>query len=191
MRAVQVTRNGPPAEVLAVRRWTGPMPGPGPGAGRGRRRLAQLQRHRPLPGQAGVGPHPAAVHPRHGRVRRGGRGRRGRRAWLGRRVVAITTTALGGIAEYALADAVSVFDAPDGLDDAEATAFLLPFQTSHLALFRRGRLHRRRDPGGALGGQRARHGRDPAGQGGRGPGDRRGRRAGQGRALCRRSAPTW
>ena len=60
--------------------------------------------------------------------------------WLGKRVVAITKTALGGIAEFALAPAVSVFDAPDQLDDAEATAFVLSFQTSHLALFRRGRL---------------------------------------------------
>jgi NADPH2:quinone reductase len=64
----------------------------------------------------------------------------GAETWLGRRVVAITTTALGGIAEYALADAVAVFDAPDGFDDAEATAFLMTFQASHLALFRRGRL---------------------------------------------------
>jgi NADPH2:quinone reductase len=60
--------------------------------------------------------------------------------WLGKRVVAITKNALGGIADYALADAISVFDAPEGFDDAEGAAFLLPFQTSHLALFRRGRL---------------------------------------------------
>ena len=56
-------------------------------------------------------------------------------------MVAITKTALGGIADFALADAVSVFDAPPRFDDAEAAAFLLPFQASHLALFRRGRLH--------------------------------------------------
>ena len=64
----------------------------------------------------------------------------GAEAWLGKRVVAITNTALGGIAEYAIAPAISVFDAPEQLDDAEATAFVLTFQTSHLALFRRGRL---------------------------------------------------
>ncbi len=64
----------------------------------------------------------------------------GAEQWLGKRVVAITKTALGGIAEFAVAPAVSVFDAPAQLDDAEATAFILPFQTSHLALFRRGRL---------------------------------------------------
>jgi NADPH2:quinone reductase len=59
---------------------------------------------------------------------------------VGKRVVAITKTALGGIAEFAIAPAVSVFEAPAQLDDVEATAFVLTFQTSHLALFRRGRL---------------------------------------------------
>jgi NADPH2:quinone reductase len=64
----------------------------------------------------------------------------GAEAWLGQRVVAITKNALGGIAEYAIADAISVFEAPASFDDVEATAFLLSFQTSHLALFKRGRL---------------------------------------------------
>jgi NADPH:quinone reductase len=64
----------------------------------------------------------------------------GGEGWLGKRVVAITKTALGGIAEYAIAPVVSVFDAPEQLDDAEAAAFVLTFQASHLALFRRGRL---------------------------------------------------
>jgi NADPH:quinone reductase len=64
----------------------------------------------------------------------------GGEGWLGKRVVAITRTALGGIAEYAIAPVISVFDAPEQLDDAEAAAFVLTFQASHLALFRRGRL---------------------------------------------------
>jgi NADPH2:quinone reductase len=64
----------------------------------------------------------------------------GAEQWLGRRVVAITADALGGIADYAVAPAVSVFDAPESFDDAEATAFLLTFHTSYLALFERGRL---------------------------------------------------
>ena len=64
----------------------------------------------------------------------------GAEEWIGKRVVAITKTALGGIAEFALAPAISVFDAPPELDDAEATAFVLSFQASHLALFKRGRL---------------------------------------------------
>ncbi len=33
-----------------------------------------------------------------------------------------------------------MFEAPGGVDDAEAASFLLPFHTAHLALFRRGRL---------------------------------------------------
>jgi NADPH2:quinone reductase len=55
-------------------------------------------------------------------------------------VVAITQLAQGGLAEYAIAPADSVFDAPAQLDDAEAAAFLLPFHTMHLALFRRAKL---------------------------------------------------
>ena len=36
----------------------------------------------------------------------------GAEQWIGRRVVAISKDALGGIAEYAVAPAVGVFDAP-------------------------------------------------------------------------------
>jgi NADPH:quinone reductase len=64
----------------------------------------------------------------------------GAERWRGRRVVAITKNALGGLAEYAIADTVSTFDAPEEFDDVEATAFVLSFHASHLALFRRGRL---------------------------------------------------
>jgi NADPH2:quinone reductase len=63
----------------------------------------------------------------------------GAERWIGRRVVAMCTMALGGLAEHALAPATGVFDAPPGLDDVEAAAFLLPFHTTHLAL-RRARL---------------------------------------------------
>lgn len=57
-----------------------------------------------------------------------------------RRVVAITQMAMGGMADYALAPVTAVFDAPEGLDDAEAAAFVLPFHTTYLALHQRGRL---------------------------------------------------
>jgi NADPH2:quinone reductase len=60
--------------------------------------------------------------------------------WIGRRVTAITHMAQGGIADYALAPLDSVFDAPEALDDAEAAAFVIPYHTTHLALFRRGQL---------------------------------------------------
>ncbi len=61
----------------------------------------------------------------------------GAEGWLGKRVVAITQMAQGGIAEYALAPVDSVFDAPPELDDAEAAAFVIPYHTAHLALFER------------------------------------------------------
>ena len=59
---------------------------------------------------------------------------------LGRRVVGITTMALGGIADYALAPAHAVFDAPPEFDDVEGAAFVLPFHVAHLALRRRARI---------------------------------------------------
>jgi NADPH:quinone reductase len=140
MKALQVTRHGPPGEVLAVR--TLERPEPGPNEVRVRVRAASLNfndidRCRgnlvsvPTPPPFTLGMDVC------GEVDAVGEGAD---AWLGLRVVAITKNALGGIAEYAIADAISVFDAPARFDDAEATAFLLPFQTSHLALFKRGRL---------------------------------------------------
>jgi NADPH2:quinone reductase len=65
----------------------------------------------------------------------------GAERWIGRRVVAMCTMALGGLATRALAPATGVFDAPPGLDDVEAAAFLLPFHTTYLAL-QRARLER-------------------------------------------------
>ena len=58
----------------------------------------------------------------------------GAEEWLGRRVVAMTKMAFGGMAEKAIAPVSGVFDAPPELDDAEATAFLLPFHVSQLGL---------------------------------------------------------
>jgi NADPH:quinone reductase len=140
MRALQVTRNGPPGEVLKVEDVAVPEPGPGEvrikvtaaslnfnDIDRCRGRLVSVPTPPPYTlGMDACGTVDAAGD--------------GCADWLGRRVVAITKLALGGIAEYAIADEVSVFDAPPQFDDAEAAAFLLPFQTSHLALFRRGRL---------------------------------------------------
>ena len=58
----------------------------------------------------------------------------GAQQWIGRRVEGITNQSLGGIAEYALASGLSVFDAPDELDDVEAAALTLPFHIGYLAL---------------------------------------------------------
>ncbi len=140
MKALQVTRNGAPGEVLAVVEVDQVEPGPGEvrvqvaaaslnfnDIDRCRGKLVSV----PTPPPYTLGMDVCGVVDATGE---------GAEAWLGRRVVAITQNALGGIAEYAIAPAVSVFDAPPELDDVEATAFLLPFHTSHLALFRRGRL---------------------------------------------------
>ena len=140
MKALQVTSHGPPGEVLAVR--TVERPGPGPGevrvaVGAASLNFNDIDRCRgklvsvPTPPPFTLGMDACGVVDATGG---------GAEAWLGKRVVAIIKNALGGIAEYAIADTVSVFDAPGQFDDAEAAGFLLPFQASHLALFRRGRL---------------------------------------------------
>jgi NADPH2:quinone reductase len=66
----------------------------------------------------------------------------GAEQWLGRRVVGMTNNSFGGMAEYALSSALSIFDAPEELDDIEAAAFLLPFHTTYLALHRRAKLQK-------------------------------------------------
>ncbi len=140
MKALQVTANGRPGEVLAVRNIERPEPGPWRGVGQVRAaslNFNDIDRCRgklvsvPTPPPYTLGMDVCGVVDVTGE---------GAEQWLDKRVVAITKTALGGIAEYAIAPAISVFDAPPQLDDVEATAFVLTFQASHLALFRRGRL---------------------------------------------------
>jgi NADPH2:quinone reductase len=140
MKALRVTGNGPPGEVLRVADVDPPQAGLGEvrvqvsaaslnfnDIDRCRGRLVSV----PTPPPYTLGMDVCGVVDAAGP---------GCEEWIGKRVVAITKMALGGIAEFAIADGVSVFDAPADFDDAEATAFLLPFHTSHLALFRRGRL---------------------------------------------------
>jgi NADPH2:quinone reductase len=140
MRALQVRRNGAPGEVCEVVEI--PVPEPGPGVVRVRVAAGSLNFNDvdrchgrttsiPMKPPFTLGMDVCGVVDAAGA---------GGEAWLGRRVVAITQLAQGGLAEYALAPLGSVFEAPEGLDDAEATSFLLPFHTAHLALFRRGKL---------------------------------------------------
>ena len=140
MRALQVTAHGRPGEVLAVRQVDRPEPGPGEVrvvVGAASLNFNDIDRCRgnlvsvPTPPPFTLGMDVCGVVDAAGE---------GAEEWVGHRVVAITKTALGGIAEYTIAPSVSVFDAPESLDDAEAAAFVLTFQASHLALFRRGRL---------------------------------------------------
>jgi NADPH2:quinone reductase len=140
MKALRVLRNGPPGEVCEVAEI--PTPEPGPGQLRIRVAAGSLNFNDidrchgrtttiPMPPPFTLGMDVCGVVDAAGA---------GGEAWIGRRVVAITQLAQGGLADYALAPLSTVFDAPAELDDAEATAFLLPFHTAHLALFRRGQL---------------------------------------------------
>ena len=140
MKALRVLRNGPPAEVCEVAEI--PVPEPGPGQVRIRVAAGSLNFNDidrchgrtttiPMPPPFTLGMDVCGIVDAAGA---------GGEAWIGRRVVAITQLAQGGLAEYALAPLTTVFDAPAELDDADATAFLLPFHIAHLALFRRGKL---------------------------------------------------
>ncbi|WP_267241841.1 NADPH:quinone oxidoreductase family protein [Streptomyces sp. PR69] len=58
----------------------------------------------------------------------------------GRRVIATPALPHGGFAEYAVADEAEVLPAPEALDDAEAAALHIGYQTAWFALHRRARL---------------------------------------------------
>ncbi|MDQ0778912.1 NADPH2:quinone reductase [Streptomyces aurantiacus] len=58
----------------------------------------------------------------------------------GRRVVANPALPYGGFAEYAVADAAALLPAPESLDDAEAAALHIGYQTGWFGLHRRARL---------------------------------------------------
>jgi NADPH2:quinone reductase len=140
MRALQVSRNARPTEALEV--VDVEVPEPGPGQVRVAVSAASLNFNDidrcygrvttiPMPPPFILGMDVC------GRVDAVGQGAE---AWMGKRVVAITQMAKGGLAEYALAPMDSVFDAPPELDDAEAASFVIPYHTAHLALFERGAL---------------------------------------------------
>lgn len=140
MRALQVSKNGPPSQALEV--VDVPVPEPGPGQVRVAVAAASLNFNDldrcygrvttiPMPPPFILGMDVC------GTVDAAGEGAE---AWVGRRVVAITQMAKGGLAEFALAPLDSVFDAPPELDDAEAAGFVIPYHTAHLALFERGAL---------------------------------------------------
>jgi NADPH2:quinone reductase len=56
---------------------------------------------------------------------------------VGDRVIGATTLPYGGFGEYALMDAATTFAAPDALDDAEAGALYIGYQTGWFGLRRR------------------------------------------------------
>jgi NADPH2:quinone reductase len=140
MRALQVTRHGDPARVLAVREVEPPVAGPGEvliRVGAAALNFNDIARCRGTLVSVAKDPPFTLGMDLCGVVESAGPGAE---SWVGRRVVAVSRDALGGIAEYAAAPVSGVFGAPPGLDDVEAAAFLLPFHTTHLALFHRGGL---------------------------------------------------
>jgi len=140
MRALQVTRHGSPIEVLAVAEVDVPVPAAGEVLIRvGAAALNFNDIDRCLGTLVSVTRDPPFTLGMDvcGVVAEAGAGAE---AWVGRRVVAVSRDALGGIAEYTVAPASGVFTAPAPLADVGAAAFLLPFHTTHLALFHRARL---------------------------------------------------
>jgi NADPH2:quinone reductase len=147
MRAWRVHELGEPADVLSLDE--APIPEPGPGQVRIRITAAALNWSDDLvcrgryqvkpelpftPGMEGTGvidalgpasgggPHPP---------------------WkLGDRVMATMALPHGALAEYALAHYSGVYGATDAVSDAQAAGLLIPYQTSHIALHRRGQLQR-------------------------------------------------
>ena len=140
MRAVRVTRNGPPIDVVEVQDVDVPDVEPGHvritvsaasinfgDIARCRGGVASVMAQPPFTlGMDVCGVVDAAGE--------------GAEQWVGRRVVAMCAMSLGGMAEHAIAPVNGVFDAPAELDDVEAAAFTLPFHTTWLALHRRARL---------------------------------------------------
>lgn len=59
---------------------------------------------------------------------------------VGTRVVGVCIQPWGSLADVAVAIAPSVAPAPDGLDDADAAAFLIPAHTAYHAVIRRGQV---------------------------------------------------
>ena len=140
MKALRVTRNARPTEALEIADV--PVPEPGPGQVRvavsaGSLNFNDLDRCYgrvttiPMPPPFTLGMDVCGTVDAVGE---------GADSWLGKRVVAITQMAQGGLAEYALAPLDSVFDAPPELDDAEAASFVIPYHTVHLGLFERAAL---------------------------------------------------
>ncbi|MDN3295225.1 NADPH:quinone oxidoreductase family protein [Streptomyces ficellus] len=127
MQAWRVHRNGEPSEVM--RREEGDRPTPGDGQLLLRVRAANInfpdallcrghyQVRPPLPFTPGVEICGETED--------------------GRRVIATPALPYGGLAEYAVADESAVLPAPDALDDAEAAALHIGYQTGWFGLHRR------------------------------------------------------
>jgi NADPH2:quinone reductase len=141
MRAWQVTKHGEPKEVMELSEKAVPEPGPAevrilvravalglPDVFMCRGTYAFNPAIPFTPGQEVVGIVAAAGE--------------GVDLARGSRVIATTSfiQGNGGFAEQALAPISATYRVPENMPDEDAAAFLIPFQTAHIALARRGRL---------------------------------------------------
>ncbi|MFD7388567.1 NADPH:quinone oxidoreductase family protein [Streptomyces sp. NPDC059852] len=127
MQAWQVHRNGEPGEVMRLDRTEPPTPGDGQVLLKVRAAnvnfpdallcRGQYQVRPPLPFTPGVEVCGETED--------------------GRRVLATPALPYGGFAEYTVADAAALLPAPDALDDAEAAALHIGYQTGWFGLHRR------------------------------------------------------
>ncbi len=140
MRAWRVTKYGRPSEALQLQDIAAPTPGPGEILVRTTASVCNYNEVDACHGRyLTVNPEiPYTLGMQFaGEVTAAGDGSE---AWVGRRVMGISTGAIGAHAEQVVAPAAMAFDVPDGLDDIEAAAFYLPFHLAHLGLHERGQL---------------------------------------------------
>jgi NADPH:quinone reductase len=140
MRAWRVYRYGRPSEALRVDRIAVPEPGPGEVRVR---TCAMALNYNEIDGCHGRyltvnPPIPYTLGMEvTGMVDAAGPGAE---RWVGRRVIGCAKGAYGGYADFVVADAGMVFDAPAQLDDTQAAAFFMPFHLAWLGLHQRGGL---------------------------------------------------
>ena len=146
MKAWQVRELGEPREVLALAEVPEPVPGPGQVLVRVLAAAANFpdvlmcrggyQVRPPLPFTPGIElcGEIVAVGAEQGEGGVGGG------LAVGDRVLGGSSLPSGAFAELAVMNASSVFPAPEGLDDAEAAAFFITYQTGWFGLHRRARL---------------------------------------------------
>ena len=140
MRAWQVHELGEPRDVLTLAEVPDPEPGPGQVLVRVRGAAANFpdvlmcrggyQVHPPLPFTPGIELCGEIVAV----------GRQVTGLAVGDRVLGGPSLPFGAYAELAVMNSDNVFGAPEGLDDAEAAAFFITYQTGWFGLHRRARL---------------------------------------------------
>lgn len=141
MLAWQAEKFGEPLDVLEMKDMEKPIPGPGEvlirvkAVGLGLPDLFSVQGRYPfvtippaIPGHSFVGTIDSTGP--------------GSSFSPGERVMARTMykNQAGALAEYSLARAFDTFPAPDGLDDAQAAGFVVPYHTAYVGLASRGKL---------------------------------------------------